>query len=59
MNDMFETDTHNGEIGCIILSDFQVFDNPVYLSNINIEFANGVMSGRSINEEEIGSATLS
>lgn len=53
MNEMFETDTHNGEIGCIILTDFQAFDNHVYLSNIDVEFANGVMSGRSINGNEI------
>lgn len=44
MNDMFETDVHNRAIGCIILSDFQAFDNPVYLSDIGIEFRNSVLS---------------
>ncbi|MDM5358814.1 hypothetical protein [Peribacillus sp. ACCC06369] len=56
MNSMFETDMDNGEIGCIILSDFQVFDNPVYLSEIGIEFKNSVVSGKSkgITDKEIG-----
>ncbi|PEE73604.1 hypothetical protein COM81_27770 [Priestia megaterium] len=53
MNDMFDTDTYMGEIGCIILSDFQTFDNPVYLSDIGIEFKKTVVSGKSIMETEI------
>lgn len=53
MNAMFGTDTDMGQIGCIILTDFQVFDNPVYLSNIDIEFANSVISGRGITETEV------
>ena len=53
MNDMFETDTHNGAIGCIILSDFQAFDNPVYLSDIGVEFKNSVVSGKGITELEV------
>lgn len=53
MNEMFETDKLSGKIGCIILTDFQVFDNPVYLSTIDIEFASSVVSGKSINEDEI------
>ncbi|WP_235178969.1 HNH endonuclease [Bacillus cihuensis] len=53
MNEMFDTDTYTGKIGCIILKDFQVFDNPVYLSNINVKFDNGTMSGRQITDSEV------
>jgi len=53
MKIMFGTDTHNGEIGCIILSDFKRFDNPVYLSGIGIDFKNGIVSGKGIKEREV------
>lgn len=53
INSMFETDTDNGEIGCIILSDFQPFVTPVYLSETDIEFQNSVVSGKSITETEV------
>jgi hypothetical protein len=53
MNEMFETDKHNGRIGCIILSDFQAFNNPVYLSHINIEFKNSIVSGKAISKTEV------
>ncbi|MFE4120080.1 HNH endonuclease [Priestia sp. YIM B13486] len=53
MNDMFGTDTYIAEIGCIILSDFQTFDNPVYLSDIDIKFKNSVVSGKGITETEL------
>ena len=53
MNDMFETDPHNGTIGCIILSDFQAFDTPVYLSDIGVDFKNSVVSGKGITESEV------
>lgn len=55
MNEMFETDTHTGKIGCIILTDFQAFDNPVILSEIGIEFKDSVVSGKSkgIGDREI------
>ena len=49
---MFEADPDIGEIGCIILSDFQVFDNPVYLSEIGIEFKSNIVSGKVITREE-------
>ena len=55
MIEMFGTNTHTGQIGCIILADFQVFDNPVYLSNTNVKFANSTMSGMGITEEEVTS----
>ncbi|MGD6964070.1 HNH endonuclease [Fictibacillus phosphorivorans] len=53
MNEMFDTDTYTGEIGCIILSDFVAFDNPVYLSEIGVEFKNSVVSGKGITETEV------
>lgn len=53
MNKMFETDTNNGQIGCIILSDFQQFDNAVYLSEVGIEFKNSIVSGKGITEMEV------
>lgn len=53
MNEMFETDTNNGQIGCIILSDFKPFDNAVYLSEVGIEFKNSVVSGKGITETEV------
>jgi HNH endonuclease len=53
MNEMFEADTNNGKIGCIILSDFQPFDTPVYLSEVGIEFKNSVVSGKGITATEV------
>ena len=53
MNSMFQTEIDNGEIGCIILSNFQPFDNPVYLSEIGIEFNNSIVSGKGITKSEI------
>jgi len=53
MNKMFEMDSNNNQIGCIILSNFQLFNNSVYLSEVGIEFQNSVVSGKGINETEI------
>lgn len=53
MNEMFQTDTDNGQIGCIILSGFQPFDNAVYLSEIGIEFKNSIVSGKGISATEV------
>ncbi|WP_018393458.1 hypothetical protein [Bacillus sp. 37MA] len=55
MNDMFGTDTSTAKIGCIILSNFQRFDNPVYLSEVGIEFKNSVVSGKGVKETEANS----
>ncbi|PFH86482.1 hypothetical protein COI44_12675 [Bacillus sp. AFS088145] len=52
MDAMFNTDKYTGEIGCIILSNFQAFNNPVYLSGIGVEFKNSVVSGKGIKENE-------
>lgn len=39
-------------IGCIILKDYKSFDEPVYLSDLKIDFAPSIVSGKSITEEE-------
>lgn len=39
-------------IGCIILKDYKSFDTPVYLSDLKIDFATSIVSGKSITEEE-------
>lgn len=52
LNEMFDTNKYKCEIGCIILSDFQTFDNSILLSNIGVEFKNNVVSGKGITESE-------
>lgn len=39
-------------IGCIILRNVKIFDNPIQLSNLGISFDNSIVSGKSITEEE-------
>lgn len=41
------------EIGCILLSDIFYFDQPIYLSTLNIEFANQIQNGKFIYEKDI------
>ncbi|MER1985732.1 MAG: HNH endonuclease [Solibacillus sp.] len=53
MEKMFKTNLQNEEIGCIILSDFKVFPQPVLLSDIGIDFQNSIVSGKSIGLYEI------
>jgi hypothetical protein len=53
MNSMFGMDTDKGHIGCIILRDFKVFENPVFLRNINIRFANSTISGMGITNAQV------
>ncbi len=48
MYEMFKTTEENNEIGCIILSDFKVFANPVVLSELKIDFQNSIVSGKGI-----------
>lgn len=48
MENMFKTKFQNEEIGCIILSDFKVFSQPVLLSEVGINFQNSIVSGKSI-----------
>jgi predicted HNH restriction endonuclease len=55
MKEMFDNLPHTGKVGCIILTDFKVFENPVYLSNTNVVFANSTMSGMGITEKEVAS----
>lgn len=55
INTMYEIDINSGQIGCIILSDFKVFNKPVFLSEFGIEFENNIVSGSSkqIGDKEI------
>jgi len=53
MEEMFKTNLQNEEIGCIILSNFKVFQQPVLLSEIGIDFQNSIVSGKSIGLYEI------
>jgi hypothetical protein len=55
MSEMFGTVMYTGKIGCIILTDLQTFDNPVYLSNTNVIFANSTVSGMTITNEDVAS----
>lgn len=43
MEEMFKTNLQHEEIGCIILSDFKVFPQPVLLSEIGIDFQNSIV----------------
>lgn len=61
MNRLLEVIKIDGEInqvGCIILSDFKVFNNPVALSELGIDFQNSVVSGKSIVEKDIRSIQI-
>lgn len=53
MEEMFKTNLQHEEIGCIILSDFKVFPQPVLLSEIGVDFQNSIVSGKSIGLYEI------
>lgn len=53
MEEMFKTDLNQNEIGCIILSNFKNFSQPIRLSEIDIDFQNSVVSGKSISEVEV------
>lgn len=41
------------EIGCICLTDYIAFPNPIYLSKLDIEFQNAIVSGKAIAVEEV------
>ena len=53
MEAMFNTDLKTSKIGCIILSNFKVFHQPVKLSTINIDFQNSIVSGKTITIDEV------
>lgn len=53
MQEMFQTTETQSQIGCIILSNFKVFDRPVSLSQLQIDFQNSVVSGKGITEHEV------
>ena len=53
MKAMFNADLTTSNIGCIILSNFKVFRQPVKLSTINIDFQNSIVSGKTIASDEV------
>lgn len=53
MDDLYGTDTKVHGLGCIILKEFQLFDNPIYLSELGITFQNSIVSGKGITENEV------
>lgn len=50
---MFKLKGDEVKIGSIILNDVVMFDEPIYLSKIGIEFANAIVSGKTITIEEV------
>lgn len=52
MKKMFNKKTTLDKIGCIILSNFKVFDIPVYLSELDIVFEDSIVSGKTIRLNE-------
>lgn len=48
MEGMLKTNLQNKEIGCIILSNFKVFSQPVLLSEIGIDFQNSTVLERRL-----------
>lgn len=53
INDMYELKGNEVEIGSIILRDVVMFDEPVYLSKVGIEFKKSIVSGKTITLEEV------
>lgn len=55
INTMFKLQGDEVKIGSIILNEIVMFDEPIYLSKIGIEFANAIVSGKTITIEEVNS----
>ncbi|WP_455543528.1 hypothetical protein [Intestinibacter sp.] len=53
INEMYNLENDEIKIGSIILEDINIFDYPVYLSKIGIDFANSIVSGKTITIEEV------
>lgn len=52
---MFKLKGYEVKIGSIILNEIVMLDEPIYLSKIGIEFANGIVSGKIITIEQVNS----
>ena len=50
---MYGINKDDHKIGCVILSDFYKFPEPVYLSETPISFKKSIVSGKSISDEEL------
>lgn len=53
INAMYKLKGDEVTIGSIILNDIVMFEEPIYLSKIGIEFANEIVSGKTITIEEV------
>lgn len=53
LQNMFPDSITDGKIGCIILSDFQTFKKPIYLSEIGVYFHENTVAGKKIEYKEV------
>lgn len=53
INTMYKLKGDEVKIGSIILNEIVMFEEPIYLSKIGIEFANAIVSGKTITIEEV------
>lgn len=53
INDMYNLNCNESKIGSIILNNVVMFEEPIYLSKVDIEFANAIVSGKTISKEEV------
>lgn len=53
ISDMYDVNDENVRIGCIILNNITIFSNCICLSSVGIEFANSIVSGKAISEQQI------
>lgn len=53
INNMYELNSDEAEIGSIILDEIVMFEEPIYLSKIGIVFSNSIVSGKTITIEEV------
>lgn len=55
INNMFELNSDEAKIGSIIVDGIVMFEEPIYLSRVGIEFSNAIVSGKTITIEEVNS----
>lgn len=53
INNMYELNATEAKIGSIILDEIFMFEEPIYLSKIGIDFSNAIVSGKTITIEEV------
>lgn len=53
INAMYELKGEEAKIGSIILNKIVMFEEPIYLSKISIEFSKSIVSGKTVTIEEV------